>query len=84
MVRHAGPSPTRLLVRHAPGEIVVEVRDGGPAPGHRRATTGSGLGVVGMRERAARLGGDLRAGPDGDGGWTVRARLPRERPAHPG
>jgi signal transduction histidine kinase len=29
-----------------------------------------------MRERAALYGGTLTAGPDPDGGWTVRARLP--------
>jgi signal transduction histidine kinase len=29
-----------------------------------------------MRERAALLGGTVHAGPDPDGGWTVRAVLP--------
>jgi signal transduction histidine kinase len=81
VLRHAGPSATKLLVRHTPDEVVVEVRDGGVLPGHRTATHGSGLGLVGMRERAALLGGDAEAGPDGSGGWVVRARLPRAVPA---
>jgi hypothetical protein len=29
-----------------------------------------------MRDRAAALGGDLHAGPTGDGGFAVRATLP--------
>jgi hypothetical protein len=32
---------------------------------------------VGVRERAALLGGAAEAGPDAEAGWVVRARLPR-------
>jgi signal transduction histidine kinase len=35
-----------------------------------------GYGIQGMIERATALGGDLRAGPRGDGGFEVSARLP--------
>ncbi|MEU5097677.1 histidine kinase [Streptomyces sp. NPDC020996] len=42
---------------------------------------GSGAGLIGMRERAALLGGTFRAGPDGPR-WTVRARLPLTGGAH--
>lgn len=38
---------------------------------------GSGVGLVGLRERAALLGGTLHAGPAEDGGWTVELELPR-------
>jgi signal transduction histidine kinase len=81
VLRHAGRSATRLVVRHRPGEVVVEVRDSGVLPGHQTVTRGSGLGLVGMRERAALLGGAAEAGPDGQAGWVVRARLPRTLPA---
>jgi signal transduction histidine kinase len=37
--------------------------------------TGTGLGVVSMRERAESLGGSCEAGPGGQG-WLVAARLP--------
>jgi len=36
----------------------------------------AGLGIVGMQERAAMLGGQLMAGPRREGGFTVVARLP--------
>jgi len=77
VLRHAGPSATRLRVQHRPQEVVVEVRDSGVLPGHRTVTRGSGLGLVGVRERAALLGGAAEAGPDAEAGWVVRARLPR-------
>ena len=77
VLRHAGPSATRLRVQHRPQEVVVEVRDSGVLPGHRTVTRGSGLGLVGVRERAALLSGAAEAGPDAEAGWVVRARLPR-------
>ncbi|MFP5021420.1 sensor histidine kinase [Pseudonocardia phyllosphaerae] len=80
VLRHAGPTPTRVHVTHRPSEVVVEVSDDGPVAGHRPDATGSGLGLVGMRERVALLGGDLGAGP-AHTGWTVRAVLPRAAPA---
>ena len=39
------------------------------------AGLGGGYGLIGMRERAAQLGGTLAVGPD-DGGWRVELRLP--------
>ncbi|GAA1860152.1 sensor histidine kinase [Brevibacterium marinum] len=40
---------------------------------------GSGLGIIGMRERMSALGGTLEAGPKSRGGWLVRARIPYPR-----
>ncbi|MFB7890912.1 histidine kinase [Microbacterium sp. NPDC056044] len=40
------------------------------------SSTPHGHGLLGMRERAALVGGRVSAGPDPDGGWTVRAALP--------
>lgn len=39
----------------------------------------AGYGLVGMRERAALLGGTFHAGPMAERGWRVEADLPRTR-----
>ena len=36
----------------------------------------AGHGLIGMRERAAVLGGELQAGPRSGGGFAVRASIP--------
>jgi signal transduction histidine kinase len=43
-----------------------------------------GLGLVGMRERAAASGGVLEAGPRGRGGFLVRLRVPLAAPVGTG
>ncbi|WP_433475618.1 sensor histidine kinase [Spirillospora sp. CA-142024] len=40
------------------------------------AVPGGGYGLMGMRERAASVGGDLQAGPRPEGGFEVAATLP--------
>ena len=42
----------------------------------RGATSGSGLGHLGMRERAAGTRGEVEIGPRVTGGYRVRVRVP--------
>jgi signal transduction histidine kinase len=72
--RHAGRVPTTVGVRYAADEIELEVQN---APGSTGNGGGSGHGILGMAERARVYGGSIDAGPDGRGGFAVRARLPR-------
>ncbi|MXM68221.1 two-component sensor histidine kinase [Streptomyces sp. HUCO-GS316] len=73
-LKHARPG--RVTVTLARRDGVLDVRVDSPY-GHRDGprAPGSGAGLVGMRERAALLGGTFDAGPDG-GHWAVRATLP--------
>jgi signal transduction histidine kinase len=64
------------------GELTIMVRNGTAAETSAIAHTGSGLGLVGMRERIEALGGSLAARPDADGAFRLRARLPITR-THP-
>ena len=74
------------VLKHAPGADVeirvdggeIEVRDGGARTAPTLAETGAGLGIIGLRERLAASGGTVEAGPRSDGGWSLRAQLPRE------
>ena len=45
----------------------------------RTGTSGTGLGLLGMRERVASLDGSLEIGPRATGGFRVRVRLPLAR-----
>lgn len=56
-------------------DVCLTVHDDGDAPAV--AQPDWGYGIVGMTERAALLGGTLRAGPGLDTGWTVAATLPK-------
>src|SRR6266540_3660846 len=75
VVRHAGPASATLRVSYQPGAVVLEIADTGRGRRLGAARPG-GHGIAGMRERAAAVGGTLEAGPSGDGGFRVRARLP--------
>src|SRR5215472_5173190 len=57
---------------------VTEERGAGPAGGSRGIAPpgGQGHGLTGMAERAAAVGGEVTAGPRGDGGFEVSAWLP--------
>jgi signal transduction histidine kinase len=76
-LEHGGRGQARVTLRWSAQLLEVEVasRIAGAGGGGR---AGDGLGLVGMRERVALCGGELRAGPVGRG-FVVRARLPRER-----
>lgn len=70
--RHASPRKITLTVSHEPQAIVLDVANDGV----HGSGDGPGSGMLGMRERVEALGGQLSAGPTGDGRFQVHARLP--------
>jgi signal transduction histidine kinase len=70
--RH-GHGPAEITITF--GERDLELTISNPAAAGTNQPSGSGHGILGMRERAALLGGSLHAGP-GDGGFHVHGRLP--------
>jgi signal transduction histidine kinase len=74
-IRHAGPARVIVSVGYRPADLEILVSDDGRGPDGPAAGDG-GQGIIGMRERAALLGGELSAGPRPGGGFQVRARLP--------
>ncbi|MCE5289876.1 MAG: histidine kinase [Nocardiaceae bacterium] len=79
--RHSTATKAHVSVRvsHAPqprfahGYAEVEVIDDGRP---RQGTSGSGLGLLGVRERLSTHGGVSEIGPRVTGGYRVRVRLP--------
>ncbi|WP_461003837.1 histidine kinase [Streptomonospora sediminis] len=85
--RHAVGSPVTITLTRTPSLLTVRVSNGPPPggdPGTGSEPGGNGAagadsgghGLVGMRERAAMLGGRLLAGPTENGGFDVVAELP--------
>jgi signal transduction histidine kinase len=74
--KHAPGAEVTVVVTGAPGDgLTVSVRN--PAPlGEVPHVPGSGQGLIGLTERATLAGGRLDHGPERDGGFGVRARLP--------
>ena len=77
VMRHAPGAHADVVVRFDSDAVEIEVTNERAANGDGTPPNRRGLGLVGMRERAALLGGRLDAGPEGDGRFVVRARLPR-------
>ncbi len=84
-MRHAPGSAVQVGLFYGEAALVIKVRnDGcapdGPAPGDQPGgaglRNGSGHGIIGMRERAAMLGGHLEAGPTASDEFLVTAALP--------
>ncbi|MEU6259500.1 sensor histidine kinase [Streptomyces sp. NPDC047043] len=75
VLRHAPGASASVEVAYVPFGLRVEVVNSRPlheAP----SSPGAGHGLLGMRERAAMLGGDLSAHSQPDGGYQVSAFLP--------
>ncbi|MFG1917364.1 sensor histidine kinase [Micromonospora sp. NPDC048898] len=74
-VKHAAGASVRVLVEYGGEHLRVEVTDTG---GRAGVTTGTGRGLIGLRERLAVYGGTLAAGPRLTGGYRVQALIPME------
>jgi signal transduction histidine kinase len=74
VARHSGAASCRVSLR-VPGDgtLEIEVSDDGRGVG---GDTGSGMGLISMRERAEELGGTCEVSTPPGGGTSVIARLP--------
>jgi signal transduction histidine kinase len=81
-VRHAPTRPVSVRLTRTTSELRITVDDDpsdrpqihAPHPASRVA--GSGYGLIGLRERAIAVGGELTAGPTASGGFRISACLP--------
>jgi signal transduction histidine kinase len=76
VLRHANASSAQVAVRTTAKSLDIEIADDGRPD---QVAVRPGLGLRGMAERAAALGGRVDAGPHAAGGWRVHAVLPLNR-----
>src|SRR5690606_28568895 len=82
VAKHSGASSVELQVARSESEVRFSiVDDGRGASGTGR---GSGLGLIGMRERVEMLGGELRVETSSGKGFGVHARIPLQEAKPPG
>jgi signal transduction histidine kinase len=89
--RHAPGAAVDVELRYEDASLFLRIRDNGPGPppavahpaisahtgsSARPGGHGESHGLLGMRERAAAVGGTLRTGPAPGGGFLVEATLP--------
>lgn len=79
-VRHARARRVDIRLNHAPRKVELTVEDDGvgfdPEEVRRESFRSAGIGLLGMRERAAALGGSLQVVSARGRGTTIRAELP--------
>ncbi|ROQ17823.1 MULTISPECIES: sensor histidine kinase [unclassified Curtobacterium] len=73
--KHAPDATVRVSGRVSAGHVLVDVVNG-PARAERLELPGSGLGLIGLGERASLLGGSMDSGPQPDDGFALHLRLP--------
>jgi signal transduction histidine kinase len=79
--KHATGASAAVVIRY--DRDWVDLRIENDAGEIRGSPADGGHGLIGMRERVALYGGILEAAPRVDGGFVVRARLPRRQEATP-
>lgn len=80
VARYAPGAVTSVILRYAPDRTTLDIEDrsagnGGRAAAAKSSAAGGGHGLAGMRERVERAGGQMQAGPTGDG-WLVTLEVP--------
>lgn len=77
-IKHSGGGTARVLLRYGAGTLEIDIVDNGTGTAPKLKNGIGGHGLIGMRERVALHGGELRAGPRPAGGFGVNAVFPLE------
>lgn len=75
VLRHSDPSRVTFTLHRAGDRTELVVRNDGVPAAPEPPDPYGGTGLAGLRDRVGTRGGNLVAGPDGDGGWELRVVL---------
>jgi PAS domain S-box-containing protein len=79
VARHANATEVNVRLAKEDGNLTLEVHDSGKGVSEAQLSAASSLGILGMRERALLLGGELTITGAAGEGTTVRVRIPETR-----
>ncbi len=84
VAKHSQATECTVRLRQRDDKLLIEIEDNGigfVVPGAGRASTRRGLGLIGIRERAAQVGGTIRLESTPGAGTRVGVELPARVPA---
>jgi signal transduction histidine kinase len=76
VARHADASEVEARLAREDGGLTLEIHDNGKGIPEDKLSSGESLGILGMRERAMLLGGEITIRGLPGNGTTVRVRIP--------
>ena len=76
VMRHAKAAFVRVLMTQVNGDLLLEIQDDGQGISAEKVNDSASLGLLGMRERASSLGGQVEIAGWPGKGTTVTVRLP--------
>jgi signal transduction histidine kinase len=79
VIRHAKATRVEVRLFEAAEHFILEVKDNGRGISESEVLNTKSIGLIGMRERAALLGGEVRWRGEPGKGTTVSVRIPRRR-----
>ena len=80
IIRHANAKRVDVRIWEQDANLLIEIRDNGRGISENDLANTRSIGVLGMRERASLLGGEITISGVPGQGTTVRERIPREQP----
>lgn len=78
VIRHARATKVAVRLAEADGQVVLEVKDNGRGISAAKIHNTKSIGLLGLRERAALLGGTLRIEGERGQGTTLTIRIPKK------
>jgi len=87
IIRHSNGTRVDVRFMETANSLVLEVRDNGRGISEAEINNTKSIGLLGMRERAGLLGGEVRVRGESKKGTTVSVRIPngaktKQRPSH--
>ena len=79
MARHANATRVDISLKEEADNLILEVRDNGKGITESGISNSKSLGLLGMRERALFLGGEVKISGTPGKGTMITVRIPLKR-----